>query len=175
VPFLFRTPSGWNLHVRGPANRPKDGIAPLEGVIEADWSVATFTMNWQMTRPGAVRFAAGEPFCLVVPQQRGVLASFAPELRRLSTDPVTQRRTREFIAARRDEQQRRFLAENGHGDLPPFNRQYFRGRFPDGTPAPDHETQLRLRPFRDARQEGDRTATASTPRSLGPSEGDPQA
>lgn len=51
VPYLFRTPPGYNLLVRGPANWPRDGIAALEGVVEADWSDATFTMNWQMTRP----------------------------------------------------------------------------------------------------------------------------
>jgi hypothetical protein len=34
LPFLFRTPPGWNLLVRGPANRPKDGAAPLEGLVE---------------------------------------------------------------------------------------------------------------------------------------------
>jgi Family of unknown function (DUF6065) len=43
---VFRTPPGCNLYVRGPANSPKDGIAALEGIIETDWSEATFTMNW---------------------------------------------------------------------------------------------------------------------------------
>ncbi|HEX7975935.1 MAG TPA: DUF6065 family protein, partial [Anaerolineales bacterium] len=39
ISFLFRTPPGYNLLARGPANLPKDGIAPLEGVIETDWAV----------------------------------------------------------------------------------------------------------------------------------------
>jgi hypothetical protein len=51
VPCLFRTPTGFNLLVRGPANWPKDGICALDGLVETDWSVATFTMNWKMTRP----------------------------------------------------------------------------------------------------------------------------
>ena len=34
VPALFRTEPGVNLWVTGPVNRPKDGIAPLSGVIE---------------------------------------------------------------------------------------------------------------------------------------------
>src|SRR5215210_2886065 len=29
LPFLFRTPKGYNLHVRGPVNWPKDGAYPL--------------------------------------------------------------------------------------------------------------------------------------------------
>jgi Family of unknown function (DUF6065) len=35
---LFRTEPGYDLMVQGPINRPKDGIAPLSGVIETDWS-----------------------------------------------------------------------------------------------------------------------------------------
>src|SRR4051812_535303 len=31
MPFLFRTPPGWQLLARGPANWPKDGIHALEG------------------------------------------------------------------------------------------------------------------------------------------------
>src|SRR6185437_11250072 len=50
LPFLFRTAPGYNLHVRGPANLPKDGIQALEGIVETDWTMATFTMNWKFTR-----------------------------------------------------------------------------------------------------------------------------
>ncbi|MEP7183102.1 MAG: DUF6065 family protein [Betaproteobacteria bacterium] len=31
-------------------------IRPLAGVIETDWRLNPFTMNWQMTRPGKLRF-----------------------------------------------------------------------------------------------------------------------
>jgi hypothetical protein len=51
IPYLFRTPPGYNLLVRGPSNWPKDGAHALEGIVETDWSVATFTMNWMLTRP----------------------------------------------------------------------------------------------------------------------------
>jgi hypothetical protein len=54
VSYLFRTPPGVNLWVKGPPNQPQDGIAPLEGIIETDWSPSTFTMNWKFTRPGRV-------------------------------------------------------------------------------------------------------------------------
>lgn len=49
LPYLFRTPPGYNLLVRGPSNRPKAEIYALEGIVETDWAVATFTMNWKMT------------------------------------------------------------------------------------------------------------------------------
>src|SRR5262249_52956673 len=50
--YLFRTEPGWDLFATGSLNNPKDGIAPLTGVIETDWLPYPFTMNWQMTRPG---------------------------------------------------------------------------------------------------------------------------
>jgi hypothetical protein len=45
IPYLFRTPPGYNLHARGPANWPKDGACPLEGIVETDWAVSTFTIT----------------------------------------------------------------------------------------------------------------------------------
>src|ERR1043166_1821785 len=35
IPYLFRTPPGFNLHVRGPSNWPKEGIYPAEGIVES--------------------------------------------------------------------------------------------------------------------------------------------
>ncbi len=52
IPFLVRTHPGYNLLVRGPANMPRDGVSPLEGIVETDWAVATFTMSWQLTLSG---------------------------------------------------------------------------------------------------------------------------
>src|SRR5213079_167162 len=80
IPYLFRTPPAYNLLARGPANLPKDGAYPLEGLVETDWSVASFTMNWMLTRPShAVRFAKDEPICMLVPQKRSELEIFEPE------------------------------------------------------------------------------------------------
>jgi len=67
IPYLFRTSPDFNLLARGPANPPKDAVCPLEGTVEADWTSATFTMNWKTTRPNTpVRFEADEPICNVV-------------------------------------------------------------------------------------------------------------
>ena len=86
IPYLFRTPENWNLMVRGPANNPKDGIIALDGIVEADWSHATFTMNWRFTRACTVEFAVGEPICLFFPILRGALESFRGEIRMLESD-----------------------------------------------------------------------------------------
>jgi hypothetical protein len=81
IPYLFRTPDGWNLWVRGPTNAPKDGICALDGVVETDTTYASFTMNWKLTRTHhEIRFAPGEPICMVFPQQRGMLESFDPQI-----------------------------------------------------------------------------------------------
>lgn len=81
IPYLFRTSPGFNLLARGPANWPKDGVSPLEGLVETDWSVATFTMNWFMTAVDhPVEFEAGEPICMLVPQQVSVLETIQPEV-----------------------------------------------------------------------------------------------
>ena len=88
IPYLFRTPPGWNLLARGPSNWPRDGVIALEGLVETDWAVATFTMNWKLTaidRP--VTFEAGEPFCMLVPQRRGDLERFAPRVDDFAADP----------------------------------------------------------------------------------------
>ncbi len=79
LPFLFRTPVDTDLLMRGPANSPKDGIAPLEGMIETDWSPATATMNWQITRPDhVVRFVADEPIAMIVPSPGDTSSSTPP-------------------------------------------------------------------------------------------------
>ena len=86
IPFLFRTPDGWNLMVRGPINNPKDGIAALDGIVETDWSHATFTMNWRFTRACTVEFVVGESICHFFPIPRGVLEEFRSEFRMLESD-----------------------------------------------------------------------------------------
>ena len=52
VGYLFRTPPGIRLLVTGPLNSPKPNIYPLSGVVETDWTHASFTMNYRFTQPG---------------------------------------------------------------------------------------------------------------------------
>jgi hypothetical protein len=151
IPYLFRTPAGYNLLARGPANCPKDGAAPLEGLIETDWAVATFTMNWKLTRPKhPVTFARGEPICMLVPQRRGELERFQPEIRDLA---AAEAELQEAYAAWRDGRKQflvaKFLAGPGFssaGSLA-WQGEYFRGTAPDGTAVPEHQTKLHLRGF----------------------------
>jgi hypothetical protein len=151
VPFIFRTPPGYNLLARGPANWPKDGICALEGLVETDWSVASFTMNWKLTRANhPVRFEAGDPYCMVVPQRRGELESFRPELRKLKSDPALHAATTQWAKSRHELNVRKFLAEYSldfADDKGAWERHYYRGMTRDGEKAPEHQTQLRLPDF----------------------------
>ena len=103
VPYVFRTPPGYNLLVRGPANCPKDGVSPLEGLVETDWSSATFTMNWQMTRANhTVLFEEHEPIGMIVPQRRGSIEQFRPEIRPIDSDQDLSATHAEWARSRRN-------------------------------------------------------------------------
>lgn len=151
IPYLFRTPPGVNLLARGPANWPKDGAYALEGLVETDWSVATFTMNWKLTRPGAtVVFEEGEPFCMIVPQARGALERFHPAVREFTTDPDLRTRVKEWSDRRQEAHVKKFLAQFGPAakeSQTQWEADYFRGTYPDGESSPEHQTKQRLRPF----------------------------
>ncbi len=154
VGLLIRTPPGYNLHVRGPANWPKDGICALEGVIESDWAESTFTMNWKMTRPNhRVVFEAGEPIAMISPVRRGELERFSAETRMLSGNPELRTAYTEWSASRS-----KFNADLKTGDPDArkqgWQKDYVRGRLVRGEQAPEHQTSVALTPFKDRRRDG---------------------
>jgi Family of unknown function (DUF6065) len=147
LPYLFRTPEGMNLLARGPANCPKDGAAPLEGIVEADWAVATFTMNWKITRPNhRVTFEAGEPICMLVPHQRGELERLHPVVVDIHSEPET---AHQYVTWQ--ESRARFLWQlnvpHSSAAHRGWQRDYFRGQAPTGLRASEHQLRVRLRGF----------------------------
>ncbi len=145
--WLFRTPPGWGLMAMGPPNHPKDGIAPLNGLIETDWLPYPFTMNWKMTRPGTVRFEKGEPFCFVVPLPHGRLEDFTPVRRALAEDPELERQHAAFRASR-ESFGKRLAAGEPAATKAPWERHYFLGRVPDHPEVcPVHTNKRRLAPM----------------------------
>lgn len=81
IPYLFRTPKGVHLYVCGPANSAKHKLAPLQGIVETDHAVQTFTMNWKFTtyHAGAF-FRRDEPICRIFPVQIGFIGDEDPEI-----------------------------------------------------------------------------------------------
>ncbi len=147
IPFLFRTPPGINLWVKGPANWVKDGVQPLEGVVETDWLASTFTMNWKMTRTCEwVRFEKGEPFCMLVPVPRGLVESLAPRVEPITTNPELLTQYRQW------EDSRSGFLTGLHAREPDavargWQKDYFQGKTPDGRPFDSHQTRLAVQEF----------------------------
>lgn len=145
--YVFRTPPGWNMLCRGPANWVKDGIAPLEGLIETDWAVSSFSMNWKFTRPGTVRFEKDEPVAMLVPQRRGDLESFSCRKATFAESPALDQGYRAWIESRSA-----FLASQRAGDPEAlrkrFQKDYMRGQTSTGDAGPDEHQKMReLSPF----------------------------
>jgi len=147
VPYLFRTPEGYNLWAKGPANCPKDGISALEGVIETDWNAAPFTMNWQMTRPNCkVTFMVGEPFCMIVPYPRHLVERFEAVIRPISADPENERAYKKWSSER--SQFLHDLKEPGSEAAErKWQKEYFQGKGFEGTKFEQHQTHLDMADF----------------------------
>lgn len=147
IPYLFQTSPGWNLLCRGPANHIKDGVQALEGLVETDWSTASFSSNWKLTRPGRVEFAPGEPIAMLVPYARGDIESFRTRKAELSSNPALCRGYVEWITSRQA-----FAAEQLAANPPGvvnqrFQKHYFQGNTVGGVHFDDHQKKRRVEPF----------------------------
>jgi len=141
--YMFRTEPGWNMMATGPINEPKDGISPLSGVIETDWLPYPFTMNWHLTRPGTVKFVEGEPICHVFPVPAGAIETAEPEIRNIQDDPDLEGQYKAW-REKREEFMVRFRERDPETLKQAWQRFYFKGEYPDGTPtAASHVNKLR--------------------------------
>jgi hypothetical protein len=148
IPGIFRTPPGWNLWIGGSPNAPKDGIYPLTGVVETDWSPFTFTMNWRFTRPNHwVHFDAGEPICFFFPVQRALLDDIKPAMAPIDAEPGLLDRFQEWSLGR-DAFVLRMANEPPPAPADKWQKHYYRGvDMSEQERIGDHRTRLRLKPF----------------------------
>jgi hypothetical protein len=146
--YLFRTTKAHNLWVKGPANRPKDGIAPLEGIIETDWTPFTFTMNWQFTRDRQnVTFAQDEPVCTIFPYPRHYARKFDAVRQPIGSDPKLYQ---QYVAWRNDRLAFNEKLKEAGSDAQKegWQRKYMTGRDMEGRAFAGHETKLRMQEFK---------------------------
>ncbi|HMK90720.1 MAG TPA: DUF6065 family protein [Methylocystis sp.] len=142
--YLFRTEPGVGLWARGTPNAPKDGIAPLEGIIETDWLPFTFTMNWKLTRPGVIAFDKDEPFCFLTPIRYRALEEIIPEVVAIEENPALQADYEAWSSQRLDFNRRLTAREPdvvGQG----WQKWYTQAKTPDGESRNSaHLTKLSL-------------------------------
>lgn len=140
LPWLFRTPPGVSLLVRGPTNNPKPGIVPLDGVVETDWNSATFTMNWRCTEPGQpVSFLEGEPICMLQPVRLDDIERYDLRVRPIESDAEENKRFQEFSRSRRQ------MIDDPARKPEDWQKHYTKGQHADGAPGQSaHRTRLNL-------------------------------
>lgn len=147
--YVFRTDPGWVVWVRGSPNRIKDGIMPLDGIVETNWLPFSFTMNWKFTRPGSVHFEKGEPFCFITMMPSVSIETVQPVILPMEEDPEFHKESRIWASERvkfaaalklRDEVT---LEEK-------WQKHYLKGISPSGktVAGPDHRIKRQLKcPF----------------------------
>ncbi|MBK9710390.1 MAG: sulfotransferase family 2 domain-containing protein [Kouleothrix sp.] len=70
-----------SLWVRGPINRPKDGLSALEQIVDTTLLPAAIAVTWQCTRPNqTVRFERGEPFAVLLPYPQHYADKFETQM-----------------------------------------------------------------------------------------------
>jgi hypothetical protein len=143
--YLFRTNPGWAVWVRGSPNFVKDGIMPLDGLVETDWLPMPFTMNWRFTRPCTIQFEAGEPFCFITLVPHAQLDNVSPRIASLDDDPDLKAAHGAWTLSRKE-----FLARLAAKDPETlkqgWQRHYIRGEGPNLKGRPSyHLTRRRLR------------------------------
>jgi hypothetical protein len=132
----------------GPPNHVKDGIQPLQGLVETDWLPFPFTMNWIFTRPGRVKFAKGEPFCFITLVQDKPLEDFDLIQKTLTGDAELHGQY-EAWRERRDDFNARLFKRDPATVKEAWQRYYFKGELPGDVPAPKtHVNKRRLKSLR---------------------------
>lgn len=144
LPFLFRTPPGIGLLVRGAPNWPLVNFAPLEGLVETDWNPASFTMNWKILEPDRpVRFEKEVPVCFIQPFDLNL-----PEQLKAVRRPLDQQSDdgRDYLTWRKDRHDFMGSEAQKRGD---WQKDYFRGMDASGKAVESHRTNFRLSEFED--------------------------
>ncbi|HMN96768.1 MAG TPA: DUF6065 family protein [Phycisphaerales bacterium] len=149
LPWVFRTPPGVALLVRGATNFWVHNAHPLDGLVETDWISTTFTMNWQMIAMNREAwFRKGDPICMLTPLRVDVAESLAPRYADLSSNPRLQEEVATFNRKRGETARiNREKFEKGEKDHQTFELDYMHGQTPSGAETEEHRTNIKLKRF----------------------------
>jgi len=140
--YLFRTDPGWVIWARGSPNRIKDGIHPLDGLVETNWLPFTFTMNWKFTRPCTVHFEKDEPFCFISVVPAVTIEKIEPRIRPIEDDPELHRELKIWTSERT-----KFAAALKLGDPlaleQKWQKNYLVGKSPSGRSLADADHRVK--------------------------------
>lgn len=140
--FIIQTEPNHNLYVKGPANLPKRGIVPLEGVVETDWLPFTFTMNWKFTEPNyPIVFEKDEPICSFFPFERNYIEKFDPTIEEIKNNKNLYINYKQWSESRN--KYNASLRTNGNKG----ERDYLRGQYKDGTKFENHQNIIKGKEF----------------------------
>jgi hypothetical protein len=138
IPYLFQTPDGVCLSVRGSPNQFMENIMPLEGIVETSWNPATFTMNWRLIKPHVTtRIEAGAVLCFLQPISLALIENLRPALADITENDPLNRRFRAWLTSRLS------FNSNPARTGRDWQGDYFRG---SGFPG-KHKRRMHLRPF----------------------------
>jgi len=137
VDFIIRTSPNVSIYVKGPANRIKQSIQPLEGIVETFWLPFTFTMNWKFTNPGTVKFEKDEPIFSFFPIELDRLESFVLKTENITNDQSFYNKYRTYCDSRSDH-----ISEYGSD----WQKFYMQGVEPFiEKKMPNHKTKINLK------------------------------
>nr|MBP7636349.1 hypothetical protein [Kiritimatiellia bacterium] len=109
-----------------------------------EWLPFPFTMNWQMTRPGKVRFEKGEPFCFITLVQDTKLEEVQPSLRLLADNPELNEEFKVWAESRGDFN-KRLQSREAEAMKERWQRHYMKGEKVAGGQAETHQTKRKLK------------------------------
>lgn len=153
MPFLVRTPPGYNLWIGGAPNTFKRGAVALTGIYETDWAPMSFTMNWRFTEYNYnVMWKPTDPVAFIFPIKRQDIKDFTL-VHKSHNNPSVQDRLEEFKYWTRE--RKSYIDAHAEGKRNPTNNpnerawqgHYIRGEIPrTGAKCPisDHTVKFKL-------------------------------
>ena len=87
VDFVLRTDPNIYTYIRGVPNFIKDGIHPLDAIVETDWLPFTFSFNFKFSREARVEFKKGEPLFCFFPVVRSFAENSNISVKQIESDP----------------------------------------------------------------------------------------